>query len=200
MSSDIVLSHRRHPICHTMYHKSTDIRVTTDDSNVHTPSQQSNTRSLVRNVQCQRPRPSVVVGHSHVVVNNDIIHSSSSVDVKDSCWAVLEGRVGRGAGGEVMLLLGELEEEEEEGTNNSSHSKEEGTNSSHSKEEGTNNSSHSEEEGINNSSHSKEEGINNSSHSEEEGINSTHYRSNATQRFKKEQTRKTGNGRKILYI
>jgi hypothetical protein len=171
MSSDIVLSHRRHPICHTIYHQNTDVRVTTDDINVlHTPSQQSNTRSLERNVQgvqCQRPRPSAAVGHSHVVGNNDSIHSSSSVDVKDSCWALLEGRVGRGAGGEVLLLLGELEEEEEEG--------------------------------INNSSHSKEEGIN-SSHSEEEGTNSTHSRSNATQRFKKEQTRKTGNGKKTFHI
>ncbi len=137
-----------------MYHQNTDVRVTTDDSNVlHTPSQQSNTRSLVRNVQCQRPRPSVAVGHSlaGVVGNNDSIHSSSSVDVKDSCWAQLEGRVGRGAGGEVLLLLGELEEEEEEEINNSSHSKEEGTNSSH---------------------------------SEEEEVNSTHSRSSATPRLK----------------
>jgi hypothetical protein len=172
MSSDIVLSHRRHPICHTIYHQNTDVRVSTDDYTVlHTPSQQSNTRSLERNVQgvqCQRPRPSVVVGHSHggVVGNNDNIHSSSAVDVNDSCWALLEGRVGRGAGGEVLLLLGELEEEEEEGTNNSSYSKEEETNSSH---------------------------------SEEEGINSTNSRSNATQRFK-EPTRKTGNDQKTLYI
>jgi hypothetical protein len=195
MSSEIVLSHRRHPICHTMYHQNTDIRVTTDYSDVlHTPAQQTNTRSLVRNVQgvqCQRPRPSDVVGHSHagVVGNTDNIHSSSSVsaDVKDSCWALLKGRVGRGAGGEVLLLLGELEEEEEEGINNSSHSKEEGTNSSHSEEGGTNSSSHSQEEGTN------------SSHSEEEGTNSTHSRSSATQRFKKP-TRKTGNGQKTLYI
>jgi hypothetical protein len=170
MSSDIVLSHRRHPICHTIYHQHTDVRVTTDDSNVlHTPSQQSNSRSLVRNVQGvhQRLRSSVAVGHSHVVVvgNNDNIHSSSAVDVKDSCWALLEGRVGRGAGGEVLLLLGELEEEEEEGINNSSHSKEEETNSSH---------------------------------SEEEGINSSHSRSSTAQRFK-EPTRKTGDGQKILY-
>jgi hypothetical protein len=171
MSSDIVLSHRRHPICHTLYHQNTDVRVTTDDSSVlHIPSQQSNTRSLVRNVQCQRLRPSVSVGHSHggVVGNNDNIPSSSSisVDVKDSCWALLEGRVGRGEGGEVLLLLGELEEEEEEETNNSSRSKEGGTNSSH---------------------------------SEEEGINSIHSRSKATQRCK-EPTRKTGNGQKTLFI
>jgi hypothetical protein len=145
--------------------------VTTDDSNVHTSSQQSNTRSLVRNVQGihQRPRPSVAVGHSHVVGNNDNIHSFSSVDVNASCWALLEGRVGRGEGGEVLLLLGELEEEDEEGISNSSHSKEGGTN---------------------NNSHSKEGGTN-SSHSEEEGTNSTHTGSNATQRFK-EPTRKTG--------
>jgi hypothetical protein len=172
MSSEIVLSHRRQTICHTLYRQNTDIRVTTDDSNVlHTPSQQSTTQSLERNVQGvhQRHIPSVAVGHSHVGVvgNNDNIHSSSSisVDVKDSCWALLDGRVGRGAGGEVLLLLGELEEEEEEGTNNSSHWKEEGANSSH---------------------------------SEEEGIDSTHSRSNATQRFK-EPIRKTGDGQKFLY-
>jgi hypothetical protein len=115
---------------------------------VHTPSQQSttNTRSPERNVQGvhSSSRPSVAVGHSHagVVCNNDNIHSSSSVDVNASCWALLEGRVGRGAGGEVLLLLGDLEEGE--GTNNSSNSK----------EGGTNNSSHSEEEGIN-STHSR---------------------------------------------
>jgi hypothetical protein len=170
MSSEIVLSHRRHPICHTIYHQNTDVRVTTDDSNVHTSTQQSSTRSLVRNVQgvqCQRPRPSAAVGHSRVVGNNDNIHSSSSisVDVKDSCWALLDGRVGRGAGGEVLLLLGDLEEEEE-GTNNSSHLKEEGRNSSH---------------------------------SEEEGTSSTHSRSTDTERFK-EPIRKTGNGQKTLYI
>jgi hypothetical protein len=108
-----------------------------DDSNVlQTPSQHSNTRSLVRNVQCQRPRPSIAAGHSHVVGNNDNI--PSSIPVKDSCWALLEGRVGRGEGGEVLLLLGELEGEEEEGINNSSHSKEEGTHSSHPEEEGMN--------------------------------------------------------------